>query len=604
MNRWQGLSAMLGSFFRERKVLAGTLVGLFIPAIYCVLYLNAIWDPYGKTQQVPGVIINLDQPATLNGKPLQLGADLTDELLKENKLAWQTGTDEAAALAQLREGKQLIVLTIPGDFSSSVAGLAKANGAAPAPIRYYANQGQSLIVSQLGDRMTELLREQLNDKVAAQVLAELIGTLGQGQSGLLQAASGARELEAGAGQLADGAATLTSSLEKAQQGARQLGKGAAGAANGSQQLTGGIGQLQSGSASAAKQTAAGAAAVQQLGEQLSKLAADPQLPEATSRQLAQLAAQTQQLGAGFQQGAQSLSALAAGSGEAYRSSQQLSAGLKQLSEGVASLQTGLGQGADGAGTLKAKLGDLQSGLTQMADKLTAAGSTENTLQGKEELLAAPVAIDRQPVHPVPNNGTFFAGFFGPMSLWVGAFLFSFLTLMVKWQGWARRSLLPRYALLAVLGTLQALVLDLVLIQGLGLQVDDLGAFVLMTVLTSLSFISIVHFILAMTGVAGNLIVLVLLVFQLGLSGGSYPVAMLSAANQTLSQWAPLTYAVQGFRIAISGGSSAVLQSQVLHLLLFLAVGLGLHVAYGVVSRIRSRTRRGSGQQLQLSELPE
>lgn len=587
----KGLSAMLRSYFKERKVLLGTVIGLFVPAIYCFLYLNAIWDPYGKVDRIPAIIINQDAGSQLGGEPLQLGKELSDRLLQDKKLGWQTGTDEAAALEQLKEGRVNVVISIPEQFSSGVAGIVNGSAAAPVPIRYFVNQGESLIVSQLGDRMTEVLQAELNDKVSEKVMTKLIGAIGDGQNGFLTAADGAAKIADGAAKLHDGATTLSGSLDKAQQGSAKLEGGAAAAADGSGKLSSGLERLSSGNEQMAAQLQQGAQGVQQLGDKLGQLTQQPGLPEPTKAALEQLAAQTKQLGASFTQGAQGAGTLAAGSRQAAEQSQQLAAGLKQLQQGLGALTDGLAKGADGSLELAANMAQLQDGVKEMQQKLQDAGNTPNTVKGKEALLNAPIAIDKSYIHPVPNNGTFFTGFFAPLSLWVGAIVFCYLTTMVKWQGWARRSLVPRFVLLALLGVVQAILLDVLLVKGLGLQVDDMKAFVFLTVLTSLTFISIIHFIFAMTGVAGNLIVLILLVFQLGLSGGSYPLAMLSDLNRHLSDWMPLTYAVHGFRVAISGGSAGLLWQQASHVLIFFAVGFGLHVGYGVISIIAGLARK-------------
>lgn len=587
----KGFKEMLGSYFKERKVLLGTIIGLFIPAIYCLLYLNAIWDPYGKVNQIPGIIINHDASAQLDGETLQLGSELTDRLMKDKYLDWKVGTDEAAALAELQDGKAYIVLTIPEQFSSTVAAIVKDSSKPPVPLQYYVNQGGSYIVSQIGDRMTETLKAQLNDKMSEKVLGKLIAALGDGQNGFLQAADGAGQLADGSAKLAGGADKLAGSLREAHDGSAKLAGGAEQAAGGAGKLSAGLEQLSRGNEQAAAQMQQGAQSVAQLEAALQQLAQQQGLPEQTRAALGQLAAQTQQLSAAFTQGAQNMGALAAGGQQAAQQSASLAGGVAKLQQGLTQLTDGLAKGADGSQELSANMAKLQDGIKQMHQKLQSAADTPNTLKGKESLLNAPISIEKTYIHPVPNNGTFFTGFFAPMSLWVGALIFSFLTTMVKWKGWARRWLLPRYVLLALLGVAQALVLDAFLIKGLGLHVEDLGAFIWMTVLTSLTFVALLHFIFAMIGVAGNLVSIILLVLQLGLSGGSYPIAMLSELNRHLSSWMPLTYAVQGFRIAISGGTSAMLWHQVSHVLIFLGVGLGLHVLYGVISRGISLLRK-------------
>jgi putative membrane protein len=597
----RGLIDMLSSFFRERKVLAGAIIGLFIPAIYCFFYLNTIWDPYGKTAQVPAVIVNLDTPASLSGESINVGKELTDRLIKDKYFNWRVMGDESQALADMREEKNLIILTIPAGFSQSIADVTKDNTdkVTPKPIRYYANQGESFIVSQMGDRMTAALRESLNDQVSAKIMNKLIDAVGQGTTGFMQGADAMKQISDGANQLADGSKKLADSLGQAEAGAGKLGQGAKEAEIGSAKLSDGILQFTQGSEQISKQLAQSQTAVQGIDSKLKEISATPGLSKETVQALSALSAQTSQLGAAMGQGSQAASSLAAGEKLALDKSKALTTGLGQLDQGLQSLNQGLTQGRQGANSIYTNILKLQSGANTLQTKFNEAGNTSNPLKGKVDVLNAPVNFQKVAINPVPNNGTFFSGFFAPLSLWVGAIVFSFLTVMVKWRGWARRSLLPRYILLAVMGVVQSLVLDWVLIKLLGLQVNDLPLFIWMTILTSLTFISIVHFVFAMTGFAGNVIVLILLVFQLGLSGGSYPVALLSDINQHLSGWVPLTYAVQGFRIAISGGSGSVLQSQIGHLLIFFAAGIGLHLLYGGISWLDSYKKRNKREQSKL-----
>ena len=52
------------------------LIGVIIlPSLYALLNIQACWDPYGNTGDVPFAIANLDEGASFNDKDINVGKD-------------------------------------------------------------------------------------------------------------------------------------------------------------------------------------------------------------------------------------------------------------------------------------------------------------------------------------------------------------------------------------------------------------------------------------------------------------------------------------------------------------------------------------------------
>ena len=67
-----------------------------IPALYNLIFLGALWDPYGKLDQLPVAIVNQDKQVYYQGKELALGKDVTEHLLKKKPLDFHLVSNKEA----------------------------------------------------------------------------------------------------------------------------------------------------------------------------------------------------------------------------------------------------------------------------------------------------------------------------------------------------------------------------------------------------------------------------------------------------------------------------------------------------------------------------
>jgi putative membrane protein len=128
-----------------------------------------------------------------------------------------------------------------------------------------------------------------------------------------------------------------------------------------------------------------------------------------------------------------------------------------------------------------------------------------------------------------------------------------------------------------LGTIQAIVLDTVLILFLGLAVKNVFLFYIFTILMSWCFIAIIQLLVTCLGEAGKFIAIVLLILQLTSSAGTFPLELVPQFFQKINPFLPMTYDVIGLKEVISGGNWSVFGTQSLIISIFLVVALGLTV---------------------------
>ena len=200
-------------------------------------------------------------------------------------------------------------------------------------------------------------------------------------------------------------------------------------------------------------------------------------------------------------------------------------------------------------------------LSKLADIV---GSDPELLASR---IAAPVAVDREPVYPVAAFGVGMTPFYLTLSLWVGALLACVLVHTNAERKYLRKdengkydesdftrgqAFFGRFATLALVGLAQATLVVLSLI--FFVQIEPAHPFMLMFAawVVSLVFMLIIYSLVITLDSAGKALAVLLLVIQVSGSGGAYPLPLLTEWFQNVSPWLPATYAIDAFRSAIAG----------------------------------------------------
>lgn len=235
----------------------------------------------------------------------------------------------------------------------------------------------------------------------------------------------------------------------------------------------------------------------------------------------------------------------------------LADGVNQLTEGSGKINESTGLLADGSDKISNALVDLKDGTGELSSKLKDGSEEVNNIKTTDDnynMFSKPVETDHQTTTNVKNYGHALAPNFVSLALFIGAIAFTLIfpiskasikpTSTIAW--W-----ISKFAILFTQAILSALILDGVLLGIIGLEVNHVGLFILVSILTSLMYMTLITFLVFSFGNPGRFICVVLLVLQLASSGGMFPVEVQSAFFQAINPYMFMTYAVYAFREAMT-----------------------------------------------------
>ncbi|MCR8642077.1 YhgE/Pip domain-containing protein [Paenibacillus sp. N1-5-1-14] len=381
---------------------------------------------------------------------------------------------------------------------------------------------------------------------------------GQLAGGLDQLAQGGKQLSTGAGQMKDGIGSLQTGLNGSVDGINKLNTGAKGLKEGLEamakanpqlasspefkQLLGAAGMVSGGVDNLLTGQQKLAAGANQLAGASNGLVAGA---DTLSGKLAEASVGAKTVDAGVQ-------GLQAGSG-------QLKDGLAKLSGGVSALSDGSTQLKEGSSKLSEGMGTVVSGQDELSGKLAEAADKTSSIKANDsnfDMFADPVGVAVEKNGAVPNYGTGFAPYFLSLGLFVGALMLTIVYAM-KQPAIAPSSsfswFIGKFGVMLVVGALQALFADLILLGGLKLEVQNVGLFILLSLVTSWTFMAILQFLVTAFNDVGRFIAILLLIIQLTTSAGTFPIELIPDALQPLGKLVPMTYSVSGFKAVISSG---------------------------------------------------
>ncbi|MCC2464664.1 YhgE/Pip domain-containing protein [Bacillus pacificus] len=431
-----------------------------------------------------------------------------------------------------------------------------------------------------------------NAKIGADKLkdgsVQLIDGVTQLQSGSEKVTAGLGQLSAGVNQLADGSGQVTGGLGTLSVGVSKL-------ADGSGQVTGGLGTLSVGVtklADGSSQVTGGlgtlSAGVNQLADGSGQVTGGLGTLSAGANQMAggvnQLADGSSQvtdglgtLSVGANQMAGGVNQLADGSNQVTTGLGTLNGGLNKMSTGSTQLIDGVNKLADGSGKVTDGLVKVNDGSGELAEKLGEGAEKTGEVKGTDktyDMFASPVKVKTEKIAEVPNYGTGFTPYFLSLGLFVGALLLSIVyplrdTVGVPKSGFSW--FISKFGVLLSVGIIQAVVADVILLFGLGVEVQSIPYFILFSIVTSLAFIALIQCLVTAFGDAGRFIAIITLIIQLTTSAGTFPLELIPKFLQPFNAWLPMTYSVSGLKAVVSSGDFNFMWQNIGMLMIFIVV---------------------------------
>ena len=261
-------------------------------------------------------------------------------------------------------------------------------------------------------------------------------------------------------------------------------------------------------------------------------------------------------------------------------------------------------------SLQAQMPSAKSKIQKLTDEIKKAdsGIDKNQLfnllkvdyKQQAEFFANPVKLQENKLYHIENYGSAMTPFYTVLSIWVGSLLMSSL-LTTKVEDEEKKykpyqKYFGRGLLFVIISLFQTLIITLGDMYVLGTQATSPYRFVLYALLISLLFSSIIYTIVCILGNVGKAVCIVLLVLQLGSSGGTFPIQMTSEFFQALYPKVPFTYSIGLLREAVGGVYIPAVERDIKVLFIYLIVvlaGGAILVSLKARSKKLSRERERS-----------
>lgn len=398
------------SLWRNKILMIVLVFIIAIPAIYTTLFLGSMWDPYGKLDELPVTVVNLDEPVEYEGETLNVGQKLVDKLKEDGSLCFNF-TDADQAERGLKNGTYYMVITVPKNFSENATTLMD-TVPKKMELDYKTNPGTNYIAMKMSETALEKIKTSVAQEVTKTYAETIFDKISEAGDGMKDAADGAGEIYDGTEKLSDGNKTISDNLKTLSEGTLTFKDGTSELKVGLSSYLDGVNQLSDGSTTLANGATTLLTGALKLNEGANSLSDGTKTLTSGTATL-ESGAKTLESGLktytdGVKQANDGAAALNSNSSALTAGAQQLTAGNEQLSSGSSQLLAGLNLMSS---TVKNglpsedKITELSGGLdTYLAAIGKMNDELQNTSLPSEEELAALNAVKTDLTNGLTNAG--------------------------------------------------------------------------------------------------------------------------------------------------------------------------------------------------------
>ncbi|WRS28870.1 YhgE/Pip domain-containing protein [Oscillospiraceae bacterium MB08-C2-2] len=218
--------------------------------------------------------------------------------------------------------------------------------------------------------------------------------------------------------------------------------------------------------------------------------------------------------------------------------------------------------------------DEEIGLDRLVDMMN------NPPEVEGDFFSEPVEVNTNELFPSENYGASLTPFYTTLCLWIGATILC-AVLSTKSNNVPglppRHQYMGKYLEFILLGSLQGLLVALGNIFLLRVSMDQPLLFTMLCIFASIVFGTIIYTLVSLFSYIGKGLAIVLLVIQIGGSGGTFPIQVTPGFFQAIHTVIPFTFSVNAMREAMFGVNYGALQQDIFALggyfVLFCCLGL-------------------------------
>lgn len=685
------MKGAFGIFKRDLKNISKNYAAVLVvsalcilPSLYAWFNIKASWDPYSQsaTSQIKVGVVNEDSGVTLNGKQINLGNTVVEELKGNKQMGWQFVSEEEAT-KMVKEGKYYAMITIPEDFSKNLTSIVTDN-VQKGNIIYTVNEKINAIAPKLTDKGASAIQEKVSSAIVATVsdtifgLGQKIGIelenqipkIGTIYNALVEIQShfgnindvvnladkGAEQLKTLVSEVQKDIPIIKQTIENAENLSGELKDFLSSSKSNlnnispvikndiqilnqissdiSKNTSGLIDLISSGSENAPQviqnllnelsSISKGSESLINILQTMNKLSpgkfddiinslsginnkinsainilntvknnvANGQKPDLSLLNNVvsfanDVSSITNNLYNNFDSEITSKinsifdSAYSVANNAATILS-QAEQKLPQVSDILNTVYQGADKGIAGIEFIKEKLPLAENMINELVSKVGNINDSndikevinllKSDVQKRSDFLSAPVNIIENKLFPMGNYGTGMTPFYTVLSLWVGLLLLSsMLTVEAKGDYSVTQQYFGKMLLFMSISIIQAFIVSLGDLYILRIYCVNPLLFILGSIFTSIVFTFILYSLCSVFGNIGKVLGIVLLVIQLGGSGGTFPIQLTPKFFQVINPFLPFTYAISFAREAIGGVVASVLIKDIIVLLIYVAI---------------------------------
>ena len=264
--------------------------------------------------------------------------------------------------------------------------------------------------------------------------------------------------------------------------------------------------------------------------------------------------------------------------------------LNTLLSYIDKIDSGATKLSDGSTTLNNGLITLNNSVKSSKQELDSKISSTKKDVKKVETLAdyskEPIKAETKEVNKVASYGTAFAPLFISIALWVGSLMLFIVLFFDKEQrfgllGIDSKKHVKRCLAYHGLATVSGIVLGILLQLLLDFDITNVFLYYISIILVSNCFLAIIEFLIENFGDIGKFIALIILVLQLGASGGTFPIETVTKGFRFLNPMLPMTYTIKLLKEPLISIESSLLTKNFIIVftifIVFFGINLGLNI---------------------------
>lgn len=241
----------------------------------------------------------------------------------------------------------------------------------------------------------------------------------------------------------------------------------------------------------------------------------------------------------------------------------------QLNTMSDTLNESVGAGDDMITTLSKMLSNMNTQLGKLYDSIDALSNSEIVnaivnITGENagdlgEFIASPVSVKTEKVYGIENYGSAMAPFYSTLAIWVGAIMVSAL---IKTEIKKRKEIAPklknsekfwgRGLLYLAIAAVQSSIICLGDLYFLKIQCYHPIKFLLVGVVAGIVYSLFIYSLVYTFGDIGKAVGVILLVIQIGGSGGTFPIDVTPSFFVTINPYLPFTFVIEAMRECVCG----------------------------------------------------